>query len=400
MVPTAGAKDTGRLDVLDGLRGIAILLVLWFHIWQKGWLAADIPLAGRTLNVNWIPETGFIGVDLFFFISGFCLFYPYARTLFDGRRLQTTGEYAWHRARKIMPSYLVAIAVLLGLGVAHFDTPLETFRQVGLHLLFVHSWFGDTYGTIDGVFWSLAVEVQFYVMFPLLCWAAMRKPWATFAAMFGVALAYRIGAHALAGDHLGSFISQVLGVLDLFAAGMAAAYLYRLLAVRRPRLAGTSWLWTIVALGALFAAECLSFDLYHQRSHLHWADNWYVWGRTGLALAFVPLTLGSLFAARWWRATLANPAFVFLSVISYNLYLWHTVVAEWVRANPIFPWHAVMPMQAKPPEQIAYELTAIALSIAVAVVPTYLIERPLLRVPLPRAKGRPAAVTAAASGGN
>ena len=400
MLPTAREKSAAHLAVLDGLRGIAILLVLWFHVWQKGWLRADISLFGHTANFNWIPETGFVGVDLFFFISGFCLFYPYVRTLLDGRPRQTLAAYAWHRARKILPSYLVLLAALFAIGFARFGTPWETLRQIGLHLAFIHTWFPDAYGSIDGVLWSLGVEVQFYVMFPLLCRAAIRAPWATFAAMFALAAAYRAGAQALAGEHLGGFISQVFGVLDLFAAGMAAAYVYRTIAVRRPALAANSRLWTLVALAALCWAEGLTIDLYHQTSHQNWADNWYVWGRTPLALSFFALTLGSLFAGRLWRAAIANPAFVFFSVISYNLYLWHAVVAEYVRTLPIFPWHGVMPMQATPPESLAYELTVVALSIAVAAIPTYLIERPLLRLRLPGRVPRPNPASATATGRN
>jgi peptidoglycan/LPS O-acetylase OafA/YrhL len=296
-----------------------------------------------------------------------------------------------------LPSYLFVLAVLFAVGFAHFDSAATTVRQIALHLAFIHTWFPDTYGTIDGVLWSLGVEVQFYVLFPLLCWAALRLPWATFAGMTAVAVAYRFGALALAGgDQLGGYISQVFGVLDLFAAGMAAAYVFRLLAVRRPALAAKAWLWTIVAVAALGCSQTLAIDLFHSDVHPHWADNWYVWGRTPLALAFFALTVGSLFAVRWWRAAIANPAFVFFSVISYNLYLWHAVIAEYVRTLPIFPWHEVMPFHALRPEMLSYELTAATLSILVAMVPTYLIERPLLRVRLPgrESTSKPAPATA------
>ncbi|MBD5634216.1 MAG: acyltransferase family protein, partial [Candidatus Eremiobacteraeota bacterium] len=83
-----------HLAPLDGLRGIAIALVVWFHIWQITWLPANVTVFGTTLGFNWIAEDGFIGVDLFFFISGFCLFYPYARTLFDGTPQQTLRAFA------------------------------------------------------------------------------------------------------------------------------------------------------------------------------------------------------------------------------------------------------------------------------------------------------------------
>lgn len=391
----AGSKDAGRLGVLDGLRGIAILLVLWFHAWQQSWLRADVPLFGQTLNFNWIPETGFLGVDLFFFVSGFCLFYPYARTLFDGRAKQTLGDYAWHRARKILPSYVVAIVVLVALGFAKFGSWQEAARHIGLHLAFIHTWVPDAYGSINGAFWSLGVEVQFYVMFPLLCWAAMRLPWPTFAAMCLAAVAYRTSLHGLAGTPFSDAVSQVFGTLDLFAAGMAAAYAYRLISVRHPKLAGNAWLWTLVALAGCIAVEILSLGLFDRRALHDWASGWYVLGRTPLALSFFVLTLGSLFAVRWWRALLANPALAFLSVVSYNLYLWHPVVASYLRTQPIFPWHATMPLEALNSQRLAYALLTIACSIAFAAIPTFALERPLLRLRRPRCGRRPAAFPAA-----
>lgn len=382
MGPRAGETDEGRLDVFDGLRGIAILLVLWSHVWQESWLAADVRLFGQTLDFSWIPRTGFIGVDLFFFISGFCLFYPYARTLFDGRPQRRLGDYAWHRARKILPSYLVALAVLA--GFTKFHSWQDALHQIAVHLTFIHPWFADTFGTIDGVLWSLGVEVQFYVMFPLLCRAAMRRPWATFATMCAAAIAFRIGAQMLLGPMIWLAVSQVFAVLDLFAAGMAAAYVYRAISVRRPQLAAKTALWTLVALAGFAAVEQLSLGLYDQRELPNWIANWYVLGRTPLALAFFALALGSLFAARWWRAVLANPALAFLSIISYNLYLWHLPIVQYLGHQAVFPWHETLPATATDAQRFAYSLLAVGCSIALATLATYALERPLLRLRRPR----------------
>ena len=159
-----------RLGALDGLRGIAIALVLWFHVWELTWLRADLPLGAGRLNFNAIPETGFLGVDLFFFISGFCLFMPYAQAAATGGRPPSLAAFAYRRALKIVPSYVFAIAAMSALGLAHFASPAEAAREIALHLLFIHVWFTDSYGSINGVLWSIAVEVQFYVVFTLLAW--------------------------------------------------------------------------------------------------------------------------------------------------------------------------------------------------------------------------------------
>ena len=81
--------------MLDGLRGLAIALVVWYH----AWLVSGQGLAG----INFVAEAGFLGVDLFFFISGFCIFYPYARSMRDGRPAPTKRRFFSRRALKILP---------------------------------------------------------------------------------------------------------------------------------------------------------------------------------------------------------------------------------------------------------------------------------------------------------
>src|SRR6266540_5205345 len=96
-------RHAARLDVLDGLRGIAILLVLWYHYWQLSWLGPQFTVFGRFVNLDFIPAQGAFGVELFLFLSGFCLFYSYAKRKGG---VQPLGTYAYRRAIKILPSYL------------------------------------------------------------------------------------------------------------------------------------------------------------------------------------------------------------------------------------------------------------------------------------------------------
>lgn len=373
--PQAVSK-TEHLAPLDGLRGIAIALVLWFHVWQITWLRADVHVFGATLNFNAIPETGFVGVDLFFFISGFCLFYPYARTRFDGRPEQTIATFAYRRAIKILPSYYLSIVLVIAFGWTHFTSAGDAFAQIASHALFVHVFSLDTYGGINGVLWSLAVEVQFYVIFPLIAWCAMRRVALTCAILAGAALAYRLVA--IAHPDAGFKIEQLPGTIDLFAAGIFTAYAYRGIAVRAPALARRRGLWTAIALVGALASAWTIQGAFDARLLPNWPAAWEVWGRSEIALAFVVLALGSLFAVSAWQRALANPALLFLSAISYNLYLWHFVVARALRDAHVPPSNGA-DQKLDPVWTVTYTFVSFGVSIAVAWFVTRFVETPLLR---------------------
>ncbi len=364
-----------RLGALDGLRGVAIALVLWYHVWEVTWLRADVPLGAGRLNVNAIPETGFLGVDLFFFISGFCLFMPYAEAAVARVRPPSLAAFAYRRALKILPSYVFSIAALSVLGLTHYPTLIEAAREITLHLLFIHIWFADSYGAINGVLWSLAVEVQFYIVFPLLAWCAMRRPFATFAALAVAANVFRYAVRdAYGGTHL---MNQLPATLDLFGAGMLAAYGERVLAAA-PRSARRRTAWTLVSLAGFGLCALVVRGAYDARVFADWPDRWIPLGRPLLTLALPAATVGALLSWPAWQRVLASPALIFLSLVSYNLYLWHTVV---VRAllDARFPFWRGVAAHADPAAALSFTFVAFAAALAVASVVTFGLERPLLR---------------------
>jgi peptidoglycan/LPS O-acetylase OafA/YrhL len=110
MAASGALHEESRLDVLDGLRGVAVLLVLWYHVWEISWLNA--PFAW----LQFVPETGFVGVHLFFFLSGFVIVYPFVRAAASGRHQPSWGHFAWRRFIQIFPSYALAIVVAVGRG--------------------------------------------------------------------------------------------------------------------------------------------------------------------------------------------------------------------------------------------------------------------------------------------
>ena len=70
--------DTKHLKVLEGIRALAILIIVWYHFWQQNWISPTI----GSFSIDYIPRYGYLLVDMMILISGFCLFIPYARQWF------------------------------------------------------------------------------------------------------------------------------------------------------------------------------------------------------------------------------------------------------------------------------------------------------------------------------
>jgi peptidoglycan/LPS O-acetylase OafA/YrhL len=355
------SSHTGeRLDVLDGLRGLAIALVVWYH----AWLVSGQGVAG----LNFVAEAGFLGVDLFFFISGFCIFYPYARALRDGRPAPTTRRFFMRRARKILPSYLLALAVFGIVYHARFASPAEAAIQFASHLTFMHTLTPLTFGAISGPLWTIGVEVQFYLLFPLLCPWLRKAPLLTYGLLLAFSEAYRfvVGQAGLGSTFL--FINQLPAYLDVFGSGMFGAYLLTM--YKRPEFAPARWCYTLgslaafaLAIGGLAQVASIS-----RSADMNAAYGWVNAVRVIVGPLCIVLALSSTFAVRRWRAVLTAPALVFLSMISYNLYLWNLEIAVW--------YH-----QAGLPAPATFAL-GIATAVLLATAITYAVERPILEADL------------------
>lgn len=377
MAASGTLYEETRLTVLDGLRGVAVLLVLWFHTWEISWL----PAPARWLQ--FLPETGFIGVHLFFFLSGFVITYPFIRAHVRRTRSPSWGHFAWRRALKIMPSYVLSIAVAYAIGYAQRQDAAPAAQAVVAHLLFIHTWFPSLYGSINGVLWTLAVEVEFYLLFPLLWWCFARAPWMTAAAMIAVAIAWRYALSACCYNTFFPWYSENLpGYLDIFACGMLASWIYcRCAGGRNPLRPAAPALWLAGVAGTVALME----GLYAFRLHDQWTVVWQVWRRQWFGMAFAAVALGALWSPRVLQRVLANRAFVFLGTISYNLYLYHQMFERellWLHV----PGYRGDPHH-DPHWQTTYTLVAFSLTIVQAALVTYLVERPLLRLPDPSGFG-------------
>lgn len=378
----SASDRTAHVDILDGLRGIAIAFVMWFHVWEITWQGAAFTVFGREIDFTFLARMGFVGVEIFFFVSGFCLFWPYARALAERRPMPTVKHFAYRRFIKIVPSYLLALAVLVALGSERDRSLDDGIKDVLAHVFFVHTWFQSYFGSIDGVLWSLGVEVQFYVIFPLVVLAFVRWPRATALGLVALAFVWRYAVEQCCAtgpyNHFHQLANQLPAYLDLFAIGMFAAWIVAVVLpsvtfTQRVRVIGT-----LVALAGCAWVVGLIGNVDSVRGMHDYAEHWQVWNRFPFGAALLVVTVGSVAAFPLWHRLFANRVLVFLSVISYNAYIWHQLVARgllWLKIPPI----ATTDPHNDPHWQLLALPIYLLAGVAVASVLTYAFERPLLR---------------------
>ncbi len=223
-------KPRLRLEYLDGLRGLAALYVVFFHIYME----INFRLDGGGLPhwllrcIGWMAH-GHYAVAVFIVLSGYCLMLPVARSA-DGKLRGGAWDYLKRRARRILPPYyaalilsLVLIAVVPEMGERHgtnWDWALPAFTPGVLwsHFLLVHNLSPDWFGKINPPMWSVATEWQIYFFFPALLLPVWRRFGVT--AMLIAAFAVGIGLNLLFYPRLEPAAPWYIG---LFALGMAGA---------------------------------------------------------------------------------------------------------------------------------------------------------------------------------
>lgn len=219
---TIETTTSTRVEGVDALRGLAAIAVFVCHIGGY-WGFLDLP--GKLPQ---LVAAGAHGVDVFIVISGFCLALPLA----GHRRGLRVPQFYGRRAWRILPPYYVALAIAAVLALLPATWHLTVARQatladVLLHVVTGQAWVPDEVGTINGSLWSVALEVQLYLLFPLLVLAWRR--WGITPVLVGAValdLAWR-GSGALGGPApLGSDL-VVPARLDQFVAGMACAVAIR-----------------------------------------------------------------------------------------------------------------------------------------------------------------------------
>ena len=380
--------DTKYIGVLDGVRALGVLCVLWFHFWQQTWLMPTyatpfLSWAGVSrINPDILRRVGYLCVDLMLLLSAFVLYLPYARRTFCGTPVDSVKVFFKKRFARIVPSYVFAVIVMYAVAMArgaYKGKAVFALKDLLTHLTFTQMLFNDTYlfTGITAVMWTVCIEVALYLVFPLLARAFGRRPLLTYGVMVLFGIWFTIGVSPALGEPR-IMVNRFLTFLPVFANGMMAAHLYVWYAERVRHKAIPSILGTIAAAAALYLILRLfrfcaaSGDASHQQV-------WQMQNRMFLSLAFTVFLLGALISMKPVRKILDNRVLSAIAAVSYNLYLWH----QWLIVK------LCSALGAKSGQDIAnggvsmqwtVTITGLVIAFAVAAFITYGIEKPISRL--------------------
>ena len=342
------------VPALDGVRALAVLAVVCLH--------AGFPWA------SW----GFLGVDVFFVLSGFLIT---ALLLVEHERIGTINlrAFYWRRAVRLFPA-LFAVLLLVGFWSATLaPADLASQNRVGIlaTAFYVANWVDALTDLELGQFqhtWSLAIEEQFYLLWPpfLAVLLARRWPWQRLALLTGGLALASAGWKALVWN-MTLPPARVYGGLDTRAdallIGSLLAILLAHLPALRTRRVGYAALPVVLLFVMLAAVQSTSGE------PVAWRSSWW-WNRGGFTLAaFVSALLVLLTATGSVRVIsklLELPLLVRLGRISYGVYLWHYVIFKAISHSGI----ALTDVE---------KLHWIGVSIAAAAVSWIVIEQPASR---------------------
>jgi peptidoglycan/LPS O-acetylase OafA/YrhL len=338
---------------IEGLRALAAASVLMGHVWLLS------QPSGQSLQLGWLSTYVFPqllnGVTLFFVLSGFLLFLPFAAAALRDEPRPAISAYLRNRALRILPAYwfiLLFTALVLqtarvyhagGLGLGEMNN-LSVLGQNGL---LVQNYHPATIATGIGPAWSLAVEVAFYLILPLLVmvaiWLSRRvitRAQRVVVMLFPAILLAVGGVASIAmGPQSGHLFSRTwvsvwrlsfITHAHLFAPGLALAVAR--VEYQDGRLRLPHW-WRPVAAIAGIVIAVVTIKLVVDGTILFRWEPAILAIACGLLLALAVLTPPG--SRPRLVSTLDAPALVAAGLASYSVYLWHYPVILWLRGHSL-----------------------------------------------------------------
>lgn len=382
-----------NFPLFDSLRAIGLLMVMGHHgLLQAGEV---VPKASSLLAATGLPRYMIhwdAGVTIFFLISGFLLYRPFAKASYLGRTTPSIRNFAIRRITRIVPAYWVALTLLtIAVGI----DGVFTAKGIPTYYGFAQIYSGGTAIGGIGQAWTLCVEIVYYAFLPVWVIALATRPRATgtawlrrelvwLGALAAFSIAWKMGAllHVDANryDAL-PFLMPLPAYIDQVVIGMAFASLSVWVSEHRagvlwPRLQwidehpGRAWwgafaLWFVMTnftpipnrLGVLITDK--EYLLRHELNGLI----------AGLIMA--PFVFGDQRKGRLRRAMGWRPL-AYLGTIAYGVYLYHLAVFRQLLEHDTIHISGY-------PTLLAYWFAGIAITVAIATVSWYVLELPIMR---------------------
>lgn len=338
------------------MRGIAILLVFSFH--YLGFLSSydekpDLPF-GMGLFYG-----GNTGVTLFFLLSGFLLTRP-----FIAGAPRRFGTFLARRALRILPMYYLAVLI----GALISNQWIDALKS-----MFFYDIDLKTLWPMGGVWWSLVVEVQFYLLLPILVWLADQPRWRwLLLLLLGAAILAYLHIRSAAPQEFSNMRGNLIGRWPVFMLGAALAWIQvhcgdtlKLLTTR------TSWLGTIllvISLGALVLLCDYRIRNFGILAHVLFFDHYFLEGIAWAVFMFALLNFQPI-----GYKLLVNPIMNRLGMWSYSIYLIHAAVIFYI----IKKWDIYAPSDMT--STIFFGIVLLIISAALASITYTYVEKPFFK---------------------
>lgn len=160
--------NKSNINTLDGVRAIACLSVIAYHVHYAAFKSFDLHFYSTTIGkfIYNLLMSGWSGVTLFFVLSGFLLFIPYAKSLLFEDQWPSARSFYWRRILRIVPGYYISLAILIVIRHPEY-LQLDHLKSLTLFLTFLMD-APATFQQINGPFWTLAIEWQYYMLLPII----------------------------------------------------------------------------------------------------------------------------------------------------------------------------------------------------------------------------------------
>lgn len=325
-VVSSSARAASHIEVLDGLRGLAIALVLFCHLQEYiKQLWPGTSAFGASGFMEKLILNLWVGVDLFYVLSGFFIAVAVLRpATFDPL------HFVRRRITRVIPAYYAALLLVLLLLERQTLASMQGWADIGLHLLMLHqlqSW--SMYGII-GPAWTLGIEWSFYLLMLALAplWRG-RSGWLLVFLFIAISYVWRGSVMvAVAPEQRSFWVVQILGALDEFALGMLVAWLQQRGVWARLRARWPWGGWLLLLLGGALATACLAYYVSLLPTGYFSFPFAVVFSRTWLSAGFALMLAGFIVLepSRVLQAVVRFTGLGALGRISFSVYLYHVPV--------------------------------------------------------------------------